>query len=419
MAKKFSVLVAVLALFVAVTSVQAGFWLGAEVHLSDVGGSYGWLHPQAAYNSQYGYYLVVFESYSGATSQLNVDRVVVPGTAEESVGGLTWEAQDSINPALAYNHTSTDFMAVYMYDAPGDGSAYEIWGKNVHWNFFSVMPSPNPFKIFSWANRSLYSPRIAWNSLHNEYLVVWSALDTEHSLINDVSGVRVAPTGIVQSASPITISEDPDHSPHQVDVTYNLATDEYLVVWRRMWTGVDGDIFGARLRGSDGWLVTPPGIFIIDANLSDQSHPAVTTNQQGRYFVVWQQLDSPGDHDIYGVELDVDGNRIGSDFPIATTLNDETVPDVAAKPGAVGDYSVVWQQGPDGSAAVWATRLAGDEPYFEVAAQSGWSKEVPVIAYGAPGYLIAYEHTAPAVPTQIYARFFWPNAAFLPVTLRP
>jgi len=417
MAKKFSVLVAAFTLFVSVTSVQAGFWLGTEMFLSDVGGSYGWLHPQAAYNSQVGYFLIAFESYSGATSQVSVDKVVTPGVSEESVGGLTWEDNDSINPALAYNATENVFMAVWMYDTPGDGSAYEIWGRNVHWNENSVVTSAK-FKIFSWANRSLYSPRIAWNSLHNEYLVVWSALNTLTSQVNDVSAARVSPLGVVQAPSPITISED--RNPHHVDVTYNLAADEYLVVWRRMWTGTDGDIMGARLRGSDGVMIAP-GIFTIDDNDHDQLHPAVTTNQQGRYFVVWQQLytASPLDHDIYGIELDVTGAPIGSAFPIATTSYDETVPDVAAKPGAVGDYTVVWQRGADGEAAVWATRLAGDEPYFEVVGQSGWSKEVPVIAHGAPGYLIAYEHTAPAVPTQIYARFFWPNAAFLPITRRP
>jgi len=203
-----------------------------------------------------------------------------------------------------------------------------------------------------------------------------------------------------------------------VDVTYNLAVDEYLVVWRRMWTGADGDIMGARLRGSDGVMVTPPGIFTICDTEDDQSHPAVTTNQQGSYFVVWQQLDSPLDHDIYGIELDVTGAPIGGAFPIAITAYDETVPDVAAKPGAGVDYTVVWQRGADGAAAVWATRLAGDEPYFEAAAQSGWSNEVPVIAYGPPGYLIAYEHTAPAVDIQIYARFWQPGVVYLPVVRR-
>jgi len=46
-----------------------------------------------------------------------------------------------------------------------------------------------------------------------------------------------------------TIISD-EEAPHQANVTYNGAADEYLVVWRRVWTSADGDIRAARIAGS-------------------------------------------------------------------------------------------------------------------------------------------------------------------------
>ena len=195
------------------------------------------------------------------------------------------------------------------------------------------------FRIITWPTRTFWTPRVAWNSFRNEYLVVWNALDAATLVPNDIAFVILSATGDRLHETIITSAGEP----HQVDVTYNFASDEYLVVWRHMYAPGDGDIRGARIRGSDGAVVTPPGIFTIDAEPEDQMLPAVATNQQHRYLVVWQHA-FPGpccDWDIRGRELDVNGGLLGSPIIFASSTDDEIKPAVAAKRGILGAYWIV------------------------------------------------------------------------------
>lgn len=95
--------------------------------------------------------------------------------------------------------------------------------------------------------------------------------------------------------------------PTDPSIVYNMAADEYLVAWTHLSTPSNWDIHGARVKG-DGSAVIRSN-FAIDSSTDDQDSPAVATNGQARYLVVWQQL-VWGDWDIYGVELDANGDAI-------------------------------------------------------------------------------------------------------------
>ena len=47
-----------------------------------------------------------------------------------------------------------------------------------------------------------------------------------------------------------------------------------------------------------------------------------------------------------------------------------------------------------------------------------WSNEAPAVAAMQPGYLIAYEGDSSTTDRHIYARLWWPEAVYLPLTLR-
>jgi hypothetical protein len=316
---------------------------------------------------------------------------------------------------VAYNATNDEYLVVWMYNANGDGSTYEIWGRTIAWN---GAYQDSEFQIITWPNRSFWTPRVAWNSWRNEYIVVWGALDTTTSQATDVAHAILDSDGnklfgtIISSAN----------LPHQADVTYNVASDEYLVVWRRMWTANDGDIRGARVDAGTAVVVNPPGVFTINAVTNDQMLPAVATNQQHRYMVVWQHLYGPGDWDIYGQELDVNGNLVGSAFSIANTFDDETSPAIGARPGPVRDYVAVWQKSTSSGEEIQAVHW-GDATWerFQVAAVAFWANEQPAVAWGKPGSLIVYEGDAQGDPTvyrHIYGLRWVSNAVFLPLALR-
>ncbi|MGQ9627225.1 MAG: hypothetical protein ACUVV0_10030 [Anaerolineae bacterium] len=379
--------------------------------------------PAVAHNYRHNEYLVVWHNtWSGPHRDIYARRVSGAGQL------LSWFAvsagsNDRVQPAVAYNATNDEYLVVWMYDVSGNGTKYEIWGRIVAWNG-SYMGSPK--LIITWTNRSFWTPRVVWNSYRNQYMVVWNAIDTTTGLASDVAGYRVSASGdVINPGSPIIISAS--NTPHQVDIAYNLAADEYLAVWRRMRTTADWDIRGARLRGDNGAVVTPPGEFFINSETVDQRYPAVTTNTQDRYLVVWQHAYSSTDWDIKGQYLNISGGTVGSSYNIASTGANEMYPDVASADPLANEYVTVWQIPTSTGTAIRArrNRLVGSTitslNYFDVASYGFWDSEKPVVACGSPGFLFAYEGDSasdPAVKRHIYGRVWWPNALYLPFIMK-
>lgn len=386
--------------------------LSPEIQLSrpSTGPGEDWFYPAAAYNS-FRRSQIVFTHAHSATGG---DIYGYYWSAAPDDWRWFW-AMSGVQPAVAYNRTGDNFLLVSMYDSDQDGR-YEIWGRIVEGDGSATGGS---FLIFQWANRSFWSPRVVWNSYRNEYLVVWNAVDTTTGLPSDVSAARVSPSGTVLPGAPHVITTA--GTPHQADAAYNLAADEYLVVWRQQGVGSDWDIWGARLRGSDAALVSPSG-FAISAVLEDQRSPAVTTNQQDRYMVVWEYA-YPGpccDWDIRGQELDVSGAPVGNIVLVSQTTDDETNPRVVARPGPQRDYMAVWQRTGATGSEIWASRW-GDNgihyEYFQVAAAFSWDHASPTVMATGPHYRFAYEADSQGDPTQfrhIYSRQWTPNVVFLP-----
>jgi hypothetical protein len=373
--------------------------------------------PSVAYNWVHDEYLVVWHNaWPDGHQDIYARRVSHSGQL------LSWfsvsaGANDRVQPAVAYNASTDEYLVVWMYNANGDGSTYEIWGRTIAWNGAYQNP---PFQIITWPNRTFWTPRVAWNSIRNEYLVVWSAHDATTLTPTDVAHALLAADGSKLFGTIISSAEEP----HQADVTYNVAADEYLVVWRRMWAPADGDIRAARIAAGPGVVVDPPGVFTIDAPEEDQQLPAVTTNEQHRYLVVWQHA-FPGpccDWDIRGQELDVNGNLVGSVFSIASTTDDETSPAVVARPGPVRDYLVTWQRTASTGEEIWAYhRKDATIEVFDVAASAFWDHESPAVAWGRVAPLIVYEGDSQGDPTvyrHIYGRRWVPNAVHLPLVVR-
>ena len=379
--------------------------------------------PAVAYNYVQKEYLVVWHNeWPGGSKDIYARRVSDSGQV------LSWFAipgtNNRLQPAVAYNAANNEYLVVWMYEA--SPNVYEIWGRIIPWNG----PGTNAeFRIIQWTNRSFWTPRVAWNSYRNEYLVVWNAFDITSpiplpGIPNDIAGYRVSASGVVQNhGSPLSLTTYA--SPHQVDMVYNVAMDEYflafVVVHTQATTG--NDIYGLRVSWH-GTPVNPPGLIHIYDGAKNQNAPAVATNEQNRYMVVWEHEYTSTDHDIYGREYNVDGTPDGSYFTISSWTQDDTVPDVAAN-GANKEWVAVWQRAlPSGSGYSihgfrWGS--AGSSAYtylFDVANWAFVECKNPAVAADIPGYLIVYEEKVPPNTFDIYGRLWWPDAVYLPLILR-
>jgi hypothetical protein len=401
----------------------AGMKFGSEIQVSpdpDPPVAADRYEPAVAYNYLHDEYLVVWTNvWPGGTADIYARRVSLTGEIL-SWFCITTGTESRSWPALAYNGTNDEYLVVWAYEA--SSMVYDIWGKIIPWNG----PGTNPeFQIISHpVDRSFWVPQVAWNSNHNEYLVIWNAVDTTTGFPpgthNKIGGYRISASGTVYNPTSPIIVDSIDY-PQQADLVYNATTDEYLVVWVRFYAVTGYDIYGARVNW-DGSVVDPPAHFLISGTNKDEYDPAVATNGVDRYVVVWEFESSPTDHNVLATALDEEGSPTGFGWGVATP-DSETNPDVAAAPGAKQDYFFVWQRTTTSGEEIWGYRYtptASTAP-FDIASRIYWLCQTPAVAIGAPGYLIAYTNDSffdPAVDQHIYARMWWPEAAYVPLVLR-
>jgi hypothetical protein len=205
-----------------------------------------------------------------------------------------------------------------------------------------------------------YGPAVAYNSDDDEFMVVWYDW---RNLNHDIYGQRVkASDGSLSAEVQVTSNPDWQWTPA---IAYDGDVGQYLVVWsdRRNdpGDGTNWDIYGKRLK-PDG---TPWDGFALDVckRQDNQEHPAVAYNADERqYLVAWD------DSSLYG--RGIAGQRIGDsstwrvdldNFDIYTSEDGHSHlhPSVACNATA-GEYLVVSDAGGD----IYGQRLAGDRNFL-------------------------------------------------------
>ena len=376
--------------------------------------------PQVAYNSTQDEYLVVWHNtWPDGHHDIYAQRV--SGSGRLLTGfAVSAGVESRLQPDVAYNWATNEYLVVWMKDIHKDGSVYEIWGRLVAWNGAYQKPE---FQIASWPNRTFRTPRVAQGDL-DKYLVVWNAFDATTGQPTDISSMLLGPGGQKLQGRNLTTST----WPHQVDVVYNVGNDDFLVVFVRVYSqqATGNDIYGLRVN-KDNAVINPPGVFEIQKGEKNQNAPRVATNNSNVFLVVWEHEHTATDSDIYGQLLKWDGSKIGQRVPLSTSTADET------RPVTAGDYLpfpsepkyrflVAWQKEEPGQAAVVGrTWPSHSGPFYEFASYAFWEAAAPAVAWGSPSVLVAYEGDAPGDPTEhrhIYGRRWTPFGVYLPGVLR-
>jgi hypothetical protein len=257
--------------------------------------------------------------------------------------------------SVAFNATLNQYLVVWVGDSNEGGlvdEENEVFGQlldasgsHIHTNDFRI----SDVGCTGDAVYDAYSPDVSWNSLRNEYLVVWEADDPEDGVVNneyEIWGQVLAADGSSLNANDFRISHmGPDGNPNyraiDAAVAYNSTWDEYLVVWAgdtdtgglvdnegEIWAqrvSFDGVLIGPSLRMSDMGGTGDPAYFALNPDVAYNSH-------DDQYLIVWF-----GDDNVGGLvddELEIFGQLIDSSG-VGVGPNDYRLSDV----GGIGDPS--------------------------------------------------------------------------------
>lgn len=326
--------------------------------------------------------------------------VVVPGGAvwaEPPMGPVTITASnpgDQYTPAVAWDHEHGNWLAVWEQDVSG---VRQIVGRLVDWSGFPIGYS---FFITD-AALDQTDPDVVYDPGHDRYLVVWtnqfSATDS------DISG-RFIPFSGLDPAQLVFGIEFPTSLQFAPALEYAPSpVDEYFLVWENV-VGFDPSTIRAKRLHTDTGSEIGPSFEVVGDATYQRRKPTVAWNADaGRYLVVYERYQGSADEDVYAASVSYSGTVFSPDLGIAGFTGEENQIDVAA---CNGSWMVVWKGGEEPSGEVYARPVADDLTLGSIvqpgpAAQERQPK-VECIPHGV-GFFVVWEvtYSDPTGPTGV------------------
>ncbi len=287
-------------------------------------------------------------------------------------------------PSVAYNSKHDEYLVVWHNKWPGNR---DIYAQRVT----SRGELKSSFILHTAGTNDRAQPSVAYDPVNDRYLVVWIYDYHGDGSDWDVRGRLIPWNGPSASLTEFVIC---DWTTTQLNpkVVYARAQEEFLVVWTNTYTaGVPpAYISGHRVKAADGTF--PTGGFTIASHGSENRvNPDVAYNlTRNEYLVTYDN-----GVDIYGVRLKGDGGALGGgEFGIATWPDTEIHPAVAAGYNA-DQYLVVWQSlQPAGHYDVYARFIKGDgtpDSVDVISNLTGDQEEADVAYHPAGRYMITWQ----------------------------
>jgi hypothetical protein len=300
-------------------SAAGGSLLGSSFVIRD-DPSVAEVQPAVAYNPDRQEYLVVFWNDRPGCDDIRAERVSRDG---KLLGGV-WVAAgctaERRYPDVAYNSQHDEYLVVWVEERSADSY---IMAMRLSADAQPLSPLLAIFSGGSPSVQTLASPAVAYASTVDKYLVVWEdeldMLPPNPDVSNIVGQIVSGATGLPIGSS-LTISQDPGGQPRrQPDVAYNRHANGFLVVWGQQVSSFAWNIWSCLIDG-DG----PPPSFtpqqIGAYGYGDEASPpavAAIPTAPGQYkFLVVWQVTGVNDYSIYGRLVAEDGTPHASDIEV-------------------------------------------------------------------------------------------------------
>jgi hypothetical protein len=405
-------------------SLLAGVWLRAAkacmgVYCSQYlvlanDDSWKWT-ASVAYSPQHDDYMVVWETWLPGSNHhlINGRRVGSDGTLYQAFVVYD-DTYNSLQPAIAYDGVHDRYLVVWSYDSTGDGTDDDIYGRFIPWNGPSL--SEPAFAIDS-DRTNADKPRVAYSSTADEFMIVWKVEDDPPYIAGGIIYHDKSGKALGAISTDGLVDDFPD-------VAYNQASGDFLTVWDVdvTRTTYDLDIYGVRLN----WEGLPqyPGEFPIATLIDVEEHPTVAAcYNYNQFFVAWQRKVDPvkPDWNIYGRFMTGTG-FLGPIYGYAGTTSPQRNARLTCNPYGT-KYLLTWDDmyaQPLSRIGVWAEIINPNgivEPAFEVVRPSDTKDRVnPAVAFGKLNTLIVWQHQREASTYyDIWGQLIWPYRANLPL----
>jgi len=312
----------------------------------------GQQYPDITYNSTLGEYLVVWQDHRHGDWDIYGRRISDDCTQSGSDFAISRVPGRQWYPAVAYNSTDNQYLTVWWDNRNAQTSGEDIYGQVVSHD--GTLLNDN-FPISTAEGLQGY-PDVAYNNADNEYLVAWADNRNSASTGFDIYAQRVSslgeplddegnPAADPSVNFPISRAANDQEYPALV---YDSDNNQYLIAWQDLRYG-NWDVF-AQLVSRSGELLDAAGNpgadptvnFPISVAPNSQEHPALDYGQE-EYSAIWQDSRHYAfvEEDIYGQRISSHGETLGTNFPLVTTLSNQTSP--AAAYDGLHSYLVVWQ----------------------------------------------------------------------------
>jgi hypothetical protein len=296
-----------------------GITYGAEfVICDDTNGQYS---PSVAYDSVNQRYLVTWQDTrnSGTTGTDIYGQLV---NANGTLGGSNFIISDaSINqysPSVAYDSVNLRYLVVWYDDRNSGTTGLDIYGQLVNANGTLYGTLSNDNFVISNATTGQFSPSVAYDSVNQKYLVVWTDDRNSGTTDRDIYGQFVNANGTLDGSNFIISNATSGQS--TPSVAYDSVNQRYLVVWaddRNLGT-TGWDIYGQLVTAAGSLYGTSSEVnFAISSASNNEGDASVAYDSAHQmYLVAWTDNRNYGTiaPDIYGQLVKADGSLYKGDF---------------------------------------------------------------------------------------------------------
>ena len=295
-------------------------------------------------------------------------RINASGTAQGSEFRLNTYTTGNQSGPAVVSDANANFVVVWQSYLQ-DGSSYGIFGRRFN---AGGVAQGSEFRVNTYTTGFQDFPALALGVSGN-FVVVWESLGEDGSVFG-VFGQRLDASGTPQGGQ-FRVNSYTTGNQGGPAVASD-ANGNFVVVWQS--AGQDGDGYGVFGQRFDASGAAQASEFRINSyTTNDQVLAGVSSDAHGNFVVVWGSYGEDGSNlGIFGRRFNASGTPQGSEFRVNTyTTSGQRSPALASSPD--GDFVVVWQgNNQDGSGYGVFGQRYGDlifEDGFESGDLTRWS----------------------------------------------